>query len=141
MKYYCGGEIPKGLNVHHNAKDEEGRWDKSKNNIEDLLLVTKKEHDKLHQKRKLKIEADKEVTCTVCGRIFMSKFHGGPHRPFLCSKKCKSIWVKNQTEERKCVVCGKTFSICKYKKVRCCSKHCGNILGHRTRRKNKTTDA
>ena len=133
MKYYLGGDIPENLIIHHNKKTKEGYWDRSKNNIEDLKLVTKAEHEEIHQKRKLNLEF-KDAVCTVCGKKFKSKYHGGSRRPFLCSAKCKNIWAANQIEERVCVICGKTFTICKYKKSKCCSYHCGNILGHLNRK-------
>ena len=134
VKYYNGGVIPDGYVIHHSVKDSDGNWDRSKNNIEDLLLVTRDEHNELHKGRRVDIRPKKAI-CAVCGKEFMSKYHGGPHRPFICSKNCRKIWVANQTEERICIVCGKIFSVCKYKNIRCCSRHCGNILGHRTRNK------
>ena len=135
MKYYNGGEIPDGYVIHHNKKDADGHWDRSQNNIEDLTLITRTEHCKIHSERTMDIEPKKAI-CAVCGQEFMSKYHGGPHKPFLCSKKCKQIWTLQQTEERTCIVCGKIFSVCKYKPKQCCSRHCRNILGHQNRNKN-----
>lgn len=94
VKYYNNGEIPNDCFVHHNKKTEDGHWDRDKNNIEDLSIVTKAEHSAIHKERKIVIKPKKAV----------------------------------------CAVCGKTFLVCKYKNIRCCSRHCGNILGHRNRK-------
>lgn len=48
MEYYTGEDVSIGLDVHHNGKDESGNYDKSKNDIEHLLLMTRDEHQRLH---------------------------------------------------------------------------------------------
>jgi len=47
MKHYFG-DIPKGMHIHHNSKDEFGNFDSSKNNVEDLLILTPNEHVAIH---------------------------------------------------------------------------------------------
>ena len=41
-EYYNGSEVPKGYNVHHK------NFDKNNNEIENLVLMTAKEHSNLH---------------------------------------------------------------------------------------------
>lgn len=48
MEYYSGEKIPAGYVVHHAKKNEKGEYDKSQNDIEDLLLLTASEHQKIH---------------------------------------------------------------------------------------------
>ena len=42
------GKIPEGCVVHHSTKNEDGEYDKSKNQITDLFCMTRGEHTALH---------------------------------------------------------------------------------------------
>ena len=85
MEYYSGQNVPQGYEVHHNSKDYNGNWDKSKNDIEHLQLMTKTEHIKLHNNTKI------ISNCQRCGKEFLK-----PKRidSYYCDE-CKKI-IKNK---------------------------------------------
>ena len=142
MEEHIGKSITLGYVVHHNTKDENGSWDKSKNNIENLKLLTKSEHTKIHSKdkdkNKVKNIKPKIAVCKNCGREFESYYHGGKNKPCFCKKECQREWIRtNELEERICVICGTKFTVCKYKPTQTCSKSCTVKLGHEHRKTKK----
>ena len=91
METFIGNQIPNYHDVHHNTKDNNGKWDKSKNNIKDLQLVTKKQHRKLH------VEDQKLYKCQLCGIEYMASIIG--HSKYC--DKCKSEVKKEITKKSK----------------------------------------
>jgi len=67
--------------------------------------------------------------CTQCGKIHNTcKVNT---ETAFCSNNCKSQYRRlsgKDNEERNCIICGTTFIINKYSKVRSCSRICGNKL-------------
>lgn len=78
--------------VHHIDENPEN------NNIDNLMVLTRKEHGKLHMQKYF----DKEVICEVCHKKFIwtSERQGryyrdlrrGRNRIITCSKKCSSYY-------------------------------------------------
>lgn len=122
MESYVG-EIPKGYDVHHSSKDENGYFDTNKNNIEDLELMTESEHLALHQQYRKK----DFFICQNCGKKYESSITG---RNCFCSQKCNNEWRrKNLLVKVICPVCGKIFTTPKrQRQTKCCSKKCAYQL-------------
>ena len=124
-KYYSGlEELPKNCLVHHAGKDEHGNFDKEKNDIEYLQLMTRKDHTALHSP--LELNQIKTFVCKNCGKEYQAKNHG---TNCFCSKKCKNEWRHSEifNETRYCKWCGKEFSTWKYGKKQFCSSHCAKL--------------
>ena len=65
-KFYHDLEtIPKNYLVHHDGKDDNGNYDKEKNDIEYLVLMTRAEHTALHNPSIGRFEV---FTCKICGK-------------------------------------------------------------------------
>ena len=96
-------EIPKNCLVHHDGKDESGNYDKEKNDIEYLVLMTRAAHTALHNPSIGRFEL---FTCKICGKTFMARKMG-----------------KNYI----CAYCGKEFEVQKYKTQKYCSNRCGAL--------------
>lgn len=75
------------------------------------------------------------MVCENCGKEFTSgKKHGK-----YCSANCRSKSRRKSgidNEMRKCVICGKTYSVNKYSKTKTCSKECKSKL-QSIRKRNK----
>jgi hypothetical protein len=118
MESYIG-EIPKGYDVHHSTKNENGYFDTNKNNIEDLELMTESDHLALHQQYRKK----ELFVCKNCGKKYESPTTG---RNCFCSQKCNNEWRrKNLLVEVVCPICGTIFTTPKrQRQTQCCSKKC-----------------
>jgi group I intron endonuclease len=73
-----------------------------------------------------------QATCTYCGKEYMvAATHTSVSDNKFCTKVCQSRWRRASgldNEDRICVICGKTFSVNKYDKTKCCSRSCGAKL-------------
>lgn len=121
---YYNGTIPEGYDVHHCKTDADGNFDKSKNNIEDLQLLSHREHAKLHRL----LCPRKPRQCPHCGKIFYSR---GLSTIFCC-RKCQSAASRKAAIcaiQSECIVCGKTFSTSHYRPRKTCSRSCASKLG------------
>ena len=113
---YFNGEIPEGCDVHHIDRNQDN------NDISNLQLLPKTEHNKLHAaiKKKRKPEKKSTFTCVVCGREYEAVSRGNNT---YCSAKCKKIAERERAAETKvCEICGKEFKTSD--KARFCSKKC-----------------
>lgn len=117
-------EIPKNYLIHHAGKDENGNFDKEKNDIEFLEMMTRQEHTALHNP--LELNKKQTFICINCGKEYQAKNHG---RNCFCSKKCKNEWWRSERfyETRYCKWCGKEFSTWKFGKKIYCSSHCAKM--------------
>jgi len=136
-QFYNGLEkIPEGYVVHHNGKDENGDYTKEKNDIENLILMERGEHTKLHNP--LTLNRKKKFICKICGKPFEANNHG---TNCYCSKKCKlqahKKYAPTYKEERICKWCGKKFLADKHRSKGYCSIRCGNLAQWDRFRKNK----
>ena len=137
-QFYNGLEkIPEGYVVHHNGKDENGNYSKEKNDIEDLILMKRGEHTKLHGKTEL--NQIKTFICRVCGKSFQANNHG---TNCICSPKCErqahpARKKRIYKEERICKWCGKKFLADKHRSKGYCSIRCGSLAQWDRYRKNK----
>ena len=123
IEYYTGTTVTSDFEVHHTAKDKNGNWDKSKNDIEHLQLLTVTQHRSIHKPNgKLRV---KTFVCEYCKKEFQAE-NKGQNR--FCSSKCLQHWhYYNDLEERICAYCGKKFMTYKYnRKTKCCSMLCGS---------------
>lgn len=97
------GPIPEGMDVHHLNGDP------SDDRLENLTLLVRKEHTKLHGI--LNTKELPEWTCLHCGKTFRQtpRYKGGKPTPRLfCSPAC--YWASmSEKQEWKCHHCGKTF--------------------------------
>lgn len=113
---YLNGEIPDDCDIHH--KD----FNKDNNSVDNLQLLTKEEHKKIHLAHKVKRKPEKKskFICTVCGREYKAVNRGNNT---YCSTECKKVAERTRTAEIKiCEVCGKEFSTSEDAKF--CSKKC-----------------
>ena len=107
--YHNISEIPKNCLIHHDGKDENGNYDKEKNDIEYWLEM---------------------FTCSVCGKVFRAR-KAGSNR--YCSKKCRLEGTREimhsdrYKETRICQQCGKEFEVLKYRDTKYCSSRCGAL--------------
>ena len=125
---FYNGKIPRGYVIHHKDLNPEN------NSIENLQLMSKTEHRKLHNE----IRQEEIYICENCGKKFSRKHKGKPNR--FCCKKCGYHWhFKNTREIRICVECGKEFLAYKQGKTKYCSKECLAKLNSRVHsKKNKS---
>jgi uncharacterized CHY-type Zn-finger protein len=123
---YYNGEIPKGYQVHH--KDH----DKSNNNIENLELMTTRNHQTLHGKEHVKERYEEMKKNLIDNAIPASKeWHKSEkghkwHKQHYENMKDKLFVEKTF----KCHECGKEFTSTKYE-----AKFCCNACKSRWRRK------
>ena len=121
MEYYTGEKIPAGYVVHHAKKNDKSEYDKSQNDIEDLLLLTASDHQKLHG---YDLKTPQERKCLNCGKKFVSSHF---HKKYCCVK-CRTEYKNHilrheKIVERECLNCGEKFLTCKYSKRKYCDKH------------------
>lgn len=111
---YYFGEIPVGdYEIHHIDEN------KSNNNPDNLQLLTKAEHHRLH----LQTAPMREYVCEYCGKTFYSNSLKPDNR--CCSLKCiQSLHYAKNHEIRKCPVCNSEFPVYKHSKTLCCSPSC-----------------
>ena len=103
-------------NMNMNARPKAVEWHKSKNG--------KAWHSEHIRQQHEKGVFEHELTCTYCGKTYTGILNGENH---FCSNKCKSAYRRKQGLDnvvRKCVVCGKEFSVNKYAKAVTCSRSC-----------------
>lgn len=126
------GKVPKGYYVHHIDGN------KTNNSIENLQLITPKEHNQHHCKEPQRLEMSKRNM--EIARVEASKWHG--------SEKGRSwhreLWKKTignkmeRTVAKQCEVCGKTYFVnpmCVNK-----SKFCGNNCKARALRQRRKAE-
>lgn len=186
---YYYGVIPKGFDIHH--LDE----NKNNNSAYNLNLLTRSEHMKMHEKKRIK------QICPICGKTFYStkykktcsemcwrkskgvitkckhcgkeflkylkeqeycsiscgtaamdasrnkinriciqcgkEFRAISEGALYCSSKCANRYhYQHEREDRKCVICGKTFNVYKGLTTQTCSPSCGAKLSHIRRKSN-----
>lgn len=140
-KFYHGlDEIPKNCLVHHDGKDANGEYDKEKNDIEYLVLMTRGAHTALHNPSIGRLEL---FTCRICGKIFRARKQGSN---CYCSRKCRLASQKEirdsgkYNEMRICQQCGKEFEVQKYKLQKYCSYRCGALAQWERQKNAKRSD-
>ena len=113
---YFNGKIPSGYVIHH--KDH----NRANNNIENLQMMTRKEHSLTHYPDSLPVAAPKKRTfiCQFCGKEYEA-FDNGKNK--FCSTKCTNEFRKRHLKKT-CKYCGKEFWTSR-KSVNYCSKSCG----------------
>lgn len=110
------GEIPNGFSVHHVDHD------KNNNNIENLRLVLRSEHSRLHNIGVCR--APKKIfVCEYCGKEFEAHDVGVNK---YCSATCnqKACTLRHPLQKT-CAYCGKSFTTY-HKKTRFCSNQCAS---------------
>ena len=156
---YYNGAIPKGYDVHHKDHDKSNndisnlelitKAEHTKLHSKDTSYETKVERmnyarkfaSKWH-KSDVGREWHKELArktnfghlsydkvCECCGKSYVA----GSKRSRFCCGACKSKYARHHSlynEIRKCIICGKEYSVCKYEKQQTCSQKCASILGH-----------
>ena len=155
-EFYYKKIIPKNMCIHHIDHNP------LNNDISNLMLVTRSEHQRLHPEKLEKILAERKniigayskenwqerrekaisrlqshpKICEWCGKEFVAT---NVHQRF-CSEKCHHRWqYKSPTNdvEMVCQYCGETFMGNKYLKPKCCSDEHAHRLLWANRRKNK----
>lgn len=113
---YYFGEIPIGYEIHHRDLNT------SNNKVENLQMLTKSEHTRVHFESQTGRFAKKTLICQFCGEEFAARYHGNNR---FCSEKCRAKARRIECkEERICQFCGKKFLIQNYEQVRYCSVSC-----------------
>lgn len=85
-------------------------------------------HKQQYEKTKHLLYKKYEVTCDNCGKVMEVTGRIRPHN--FCSNNCRAAFRRKSgadNEERKCIICGATFTVSKYSKQRTCSRECGRI--------------
>ena len=157
---YYYGEIPKDHHIHHVD------WHKSNNSIDNLQMLTKTEHLKIHRPKGYEMATHQKKTfiCEVCGKEYEAHCSGknrfcspeyrnkqftkicewcgktfitGTKESKCCSISCaQRLLHKDHREIRTCVICGKTFSAPKSKAQKTCSTECRFKSMAKTKREN-----
>lgn len=118
-------------NLNNNARPKAIEWHKS-----DASTEWHSEHMKQQHKNGNFI---KELTCSYCGKIYLGKeFKSGGNT--FCSNNCKAKFLRrkrsqDQSDVRKCIICGETFNCSPWSKRTTCSKVCTNKLNWQNRKK------
>lgn len=149
------GPKPEDHDIHHKDRD------RANNSIDNLQLVSKEEHRKIHayalerarEASKVWHASDEgrawhrkhaaethfgkcdpmEFTCDYCGEKFKSPKAGSR----FCSNYHKTAWRRRSGADavtRACEICRAEFSYDKYKPKSTCSRKCGAMLSHRMRK-------
>ena len=113
---FFNGEIPKDCEVHHRDLN------RSNNDISNLQMLTKAEHQKLHFEISSKI-----YQCKICGKEFKSK--SVSKQNCYCSEECRNAgrYQKTLSDHQKiyiCEYCGREFKATKYHHHKFCSAEC-----------------
>lgn len=88
------GKIPEGMQIHH--KD----FDKTNNDITNLLLVTPLEHKRLHEGCKY-IDGIWYKPCKICGEYKpCTEEYWYFSRGWISGRTCKKCYIKNSLEAR-----------------------------------------
>lgn len=106
-------------NLRENALPKAIEWHKSEQ---------AKEFHRQLAKISINIVEELEYVCQYCGCTYKAKKRKTNR---FCSNNCKSAWRRKNkidTEERRCIVCGKSFSTNKYSKAKVCGTGCSNKL-------------
>ena len=125
-EFYNQESVPKGYQIHHNGKNKFGEFDKTKNDIEDLQLVSATDHGTIHNQRFFATE----MKCEICGNTFKSFTGRVRQRCPECRTKGKILY------EKICPYCHKTFTT-EINKKKFCSKNCCNNYSRYKRKKLK----
>jgi len=100
VEEFIGRKLTKDEVIHHK------NGIRSDNRIENLIIMTKSEHHKLHYKEikyKLSRRITREYKCVVCGKKYKSKSYKSKY----CSQKCyretrKEYFKKWEQKNREC---------------------------------------
>ena len=111
---FFNGEIPDDCEIHHI------NFDKARNVIDNLQLMTKAEHTQLH----MSARPFKKYICKICGKEFESRAVG---KVCFCSQKCRNVSVHQKKKTKTCLLCGKPFET-KKNRQRFCSQSCAAKL-------------
>lgn len=116
-KYYHG-EIPADdvYEIHHRNLNP------ADNSPDNLQLLTKSEHQKLHNALNRKSQI-----CPICGKVFTPK--SPSDKRTFCSHKCRGVSLRKTPVEKICPVCGKKFIAHQQRPHQvCCSDSCAAKL-------------
>lgn len=98
---YNNGPIPDGYEVHHVDGD------KSHNDIENLQLLPREEHGRLHMRDPDRKEQSRRAIATAAE--FSKKWHQTPDGIEFHSKHAREYWEHAQLRTYVCRFCGKEF--------------------------------
>lgn len=117
---YHNGPIPPKYQIHHKDGD-------AKNNvIENLEILTKKEHDKLHSKCKYQkwVGSDANREQLESARSKANKWHASPEGRKFHSALGKYSWKYRKRFVRECDVCHAEYTCAYPKRSNFCSGKC-----------------
>lgn len=109
---YYNGEIPEGCVVHHKDSNTEN------NNIDNLQMLTTKEHDLLHgelTRKKCKEDVDfynMKLNCIDIANIEVKKWHKTEAGKLCHSKQMKKRWENKQPNKYICTQCKIEYLTC-----------------------------
>lgn len=110
------GKIPAGFVIHH--VDE----NKNNNNIENLQLVSRAEHARIHNSDICRFPKRKFI-CQMCGKEYEATDNG---KNKFCSQSCtQKNYAQSHPITKTCPYCGKEFST-RHKKTKYCSSTCAS---------------
>ena len=113
------------INVVKNAVPKASEWHKTE------------EASRMHRemaKKQWENKKPQKYVCDYCGKEYESLNNYGEEGNRFCSNACKSAWRRKSgidNEIRVCEVCGREFSVNKYRKTSICSRHCAMVKRHR----------
>jgi len=113
---YNYGEVPKGYEIHHIDHD------KTNNDISNLQLMTRGEHQAHHNPKGSTRKKLQTFVCEVCGKEYQA-YKCGSNR--FCSSLCRSRYrQQNETFSKTCPQCGKKFETYRSNNATYCSHAC-----------------
>lgn len=117
---YYNGEIPKGFHVHH--KDH----DKSNNDISNLVMLTKKEHNKIHSKEMTEEEKMWRRNNLINNAVPKAREYNLKNRSkeYYQKQYEKSKDKLHEIKEFICIECGKVFTTVNNGSNKFCGNNC-----------------
>lgn len=113
---YHHGIPPSGYEIHH----VDGN--KANNNITNLQLLTRSEHQSIHMPQGTTRRPKLQFTCACCGKKYVATTCG---KNKFCSQQCRNKYrQEHELTKRVCPHCGKEFETYKANCARFCSHSC-----------------
>src|SRR6478609_3981300 len=115
---YHFSKVPKGFVVHH--KD----YNPANNDISNLELISKGDHNALHNYERIKDNPDWFERFNSSGIAAATKYYRSPEGRKYKSEQSKRMWSERKPVKHTCQHCGSEYESIAFKTTNYCSKSC-----------------